>query len=147
MEDRAAGGTAGAGLPAGGPGGGASGPDLAHEEALCRLEDVLLSLPMDRALPGLDALLRAARVGPELLEDDRAHKLLHEALLARPLGDLEVVQTLRTEVELLSVEVSVLSERLLTAGDTGGTTRRDEAADRARLAVIRARLAAIRRVL
>jgi hypothetical protein len=56
--------------------------------AVARLEDVLLSLPYDRALPDLASLLASAGVGAELLRrDERALKVLHEAIVARPYAD------------------------------------------------------------
>lgn len=83
------------------------------DEALARLEDVLLSLPFGRAVPDLAEILRQADVERSLLaRDERAWKLLHEALVARPFGDLDVVQRARTEVELLTLEVELLTERL-----------------------------------
>lgn len=86
------------------------------DEALARLEDVLLSLPFDRAVPDLAWVLRQAEVDRSLLaRDDRAWKLLHEALVARPFGDLEDVQRVRTEVQLLTLEVELLTERLADA--------------------------------
>ena len=73
------------------------------DEALARLEDVLLELPFERAVPDLPELLARAEVDRSLLlHDERAMKLLHEALVARPFGTLEVVQRVRTEVELLT---------------------------------------------
>lgn len=86
------------------------------DEALARLEDVLLALPLERAVPELDELLGRAGVERSLLaRDERAWKLLHEALVARPFGDLDVVQRVRTEVELLTLEVELLTERLADA--------------------------------
>jgi hypothetical protein len=86
------------------------------DEALARLEDVLLSLPFDRAVPELPWILQQAEVDRSLLaRDERAWKLLHEALVARPFGDLEDVQRVRTEVQLLTLEVELLTERLADA--------------------------------
>lgn len=86
------------------------------DEALARLEDVLLSLPYERAVPDLADVLARAEVDRSLLaRDDRALKLLHEALVARPFGELDVVQRVRTEVELLTLEVELLTERLSDA--------------------------------
>lgn len=83
------------------------------DEALARLEDVLLSLPFERAVPDLAELLARAEVDRTLLaRDERAMKLLHEALVARPFGSLEAVQRVRTEVELLTLEVELLGDRL-----------------------------------
>ncbi|MFP5310176.1 MAG: hypothetical protein ACLGIR_11450 [Actinomycetes bacterium] len=103
--------------------------------AVARLEDVLLSLPYDRALPDLASLLHAAGVGPELLRrDERALKVLHEAIVARPYADADLVSRRRTEVELLTMEVGVLTERL-----------RDPAAGADEIGAAAARLSAIRR--
>jgi hypothetical protein len=83
------------------------------DEALARLEDVLLSLPFDRAVPELRVLLDRAAADEDLvLRDERALKLLHEALLARPFGSLDAVQQVSTEVELLTLEVELLADRL-----------------------------------
>jgi hypothetical protein len=114
---------------------------FALDAALSRLEDVLLALPVDRALPDLDQLLERAGVPRELLgRDERVLKVLHEAVLARPFGDLDDVGRARTEVELLTLEVEVLTDRL-----GAGTTAGDEVARAvARLAEVRSRLEAIR---
>ena len=86
------------------------------DEALARLEDTLLALPFDRAVPGLAEILGQAGVDRSLLaRDERAWKLLHEALVARPFGDLDEVRRVRTEVELLTLEVELLTERLADA--------------------------------
>lgn len=83
------------------------------DEALARLEDVLLALPYERAVPDLSEVLARAEVDRSLLaRDERAIKLLHEALVARPFGSLEAVQQVRTEVELLTLEVELLTDRL-----------------------------------
>ncbi|MFO7960620.1 MAG: hypothetical protein R6U94_06725 [Nitriliruptoraceae bacterium] len=82
------------------------------DRAVARLQEVLESLPQRRALPDLDELLAAAGADRRLLEDERARKLLQEAIRQRPLSSLEEVRVLRTEVELLTVEVAVLQERL-----------------------------------
>lgn len=82
------------------------------ERALARLQDVLERLPTTRALPGLDHVLGLAGAPRELLVDERARKLLAEAIAHRPLAAVEEVRVLRTEVELLTVEVGVLGERL-----------------------------------
>ena len=110
------------------------------DDALVRLEDVLLALPFDRALPDLDDLLERAAVTPDLLRrDDRARKLLHEAIVARPLSTLDVVQQVRTEVELLTLEVEVLTDRFASATDA-----RSRAELGRRLAEVRARVEDIR---
>lgn len=94
------------------------------DEALERLEDFVCSYPLDRALPDLAAI--AARAGVPrrfLLEDERAHKVLLEAIAARPLSTLEQVDRARTEVELLILEVQVLAERLASSGLSHEQTR------------------------
>jgi hypothetical protein len=96
---------------------------------------------VDRALPDLDRLLGEARIPRELLRrDERVLKVLHEAVLARPFGDLDEVERVRTEVELLTLEVEVLTERL------GSEATTDDEVVRAatRLAEVRRRLEAIR---
>ncbi len=96
-----------------------------QDEALARLEDVLQALPFDRAVPDLGHLLAAAGVDEDLLRrDERARKLLHEALLARPFGSLDAVQRVRTEVELLTLEVEVLTDRLRDPSLDADTHRR-----------------------
>ena len=88
-------------------------PDwVVADRAVSRLQEVLEQLPRTRALPDLDALLAQAGADRWLLTDERARKLLDEALRDRPLSSLEEVRVLRTEVELLTVEVGVLEERL-----------------------------------
>jgi hypothetical protein len=115
------------------------GQDL--EAALVRLEDLLLSLPFDRALPDVDSLLASADAPPELLRrDERAIKLLHEALVARPFGSLDAVQRVRTEVGLLTLEVELLTDRLADPRAARGERARAEA----RLAEVRTRLDEIR---
>lgn len=114
------------------------------DEALARLEDVLLALPYERAVPDLTEVLARAEVDRSLLvHDERAVKLLHEALVARPFGSLEAVQRVRTEVELLTLEVELLTERLGDPATPGQeqqriTTRLDDV--RARLEELRAQL-------
>ncbi|MEX2505058.1 MAG: hypothetical protein WD378_09410 [Egicoccus sp.] len=110
------------------------------DDALVRLEDVLLALPFDRALPDLDDLLQRAGVAPDLLRrDDRARKLLHEAIVARPLSTLDAVQQVRTEVELLTLEIEVLTDRFAAAID-----ERSRADLGRRLAEVRSRVEDIR---
>lgn len=107
------------------------------DAALVRLEDLLLALPYDRALPDLSDLLERAGI-PEasLRRDDRLLKVLHEAVLARPFAQLPDVQRVRTEVELLTLEVELLTDRLAD-GDAAAT----EVADAAhRLREVRLRL-------
>lgn len=113
---------------------------FAPDEALGRLEDVLLALPFHRAVPDLDDLLAAAGVDHDVLRDDRVRKLLHEALVARPFGSLAAVQRVRTEVELLTLEVELLVDRLAAPGTSPAEVTRSTR----RLATIRARLAALR---
>jgi hypothetical protein len=84
------------------------------DAAVGRLEDVLLAQPYDRALPDLPALLRRAGIPAAVLRDDRALKALNEAVLARPFSQLDEVVTVRVEVELLTLEVEVLTDRLAT---------------------------------
>lgn len=111
------------------------------DEQLARLEDVLLAYPYDRALPDLASILDQAGVGPELLRrDERAAKVLHEAILARPLASVDVVARRRTEVELFTLEVEVLTDRL----EDPATSEADAARVAERLKVIRRRLAELR---
>lgn len=120
------------------------GPDRSDDLALSRLEDVLLSLPYDRALPDLHELLSRAGVDVELLRhDERARKLLHEAIVARPLSSVSEVTRVRTEVELLTLEVGVLTERLEDPDTPPGTREQTVA----RLAAVRARLEELRGLL
>jgi hypothetical protein len=108
--------------------------------AASRLEEHLAGLPYDRALPDLATILDRAAVPPALLQqDERARKVLHEAILARPLGSHEAVEQRRTEVELLTLEVSVLRGRI-EQGEHAATTA--EAVQR--LAWIRERLGELR---
>jgi hypothetical protein len=111
------------------------------DAAVSRLEDVLLALPADRALPDLDRLLGEARIPRELLRrDERVLKVLHEAVLARPFADLDEVERIRTEVELLTLEVEVLTERLASEATTDDEVVRVTG----RLAEVRRRLETIR---
>lgn len=122
-------------------GGPESAQALPFDEALVRFEDVLLSYPYDRALPDLPAILREAGISEEFLRaDDRALKVLHEAILARPLASHDVVARAKTEVELLTVEVQVLTDRLR---DPEATTEETQRAT-ARLARVRRRLDELR---
>lgn len=83
------------------------------DEALCRLEDVLATYDFDRALPNLDEILAAARIDLAYVQaDERALKVLSEAIVARPLSTSDQVGGLALEVELLTLEVRVLTERL-----------------------------------
>jgi hypothetical protein len=107
------------------------------DAALVRLEDLLLALPYDRALPDLADLLERAGI-PEasLRRDDRLLKVLHEAVLARPLAQLPDVVRVRTEVELLTLEVELLTDRLVD----GAATATDVASATNRLREVRLRL-------
>lgn len=88
---------------------------VSWDEALERLERYLSFYPEDRALPGLDSLVREAGVPEDFLRnDERALKVLREALVDRPLGDADAVARVRTRVELLTLEVEALAERLET---------------------------------
>lgn len=107
------------------------------DDALQRLERVLADYPFDRALPDLDLVLREADVSADLLsDDDRARKLIHEALVARPHHDLDAVRAVRTEVELMVLEVRSL-ERIF--GDPSASLEAVDAASD-RLAVLARRL-------
>jgi hypothetical protein len=111
------------------------------DEAVARLEDVLLALPFDRALPPLEVLLERAGIPLSLLQrDERACKVLHEAILARPLGRLEDVATARTEVELLTLEIEVLTDRLADPDTADAAV----AGALERLDVVRRRLTSLR---
>lgn len=110
------------------------------DEALERLEDFVNSYPLDRALPDLAGIVARARVPRRFLrEDERARKVLLEAIAARPLSTLEQVGRVRTEVELLILEVEMLAERLASTELTREQTR--EVATR--LDEVRARLTEI----
>lgn len=114
------------------------------DAALGRLEDVLLGLPYDRALPDVAALLDAASItAGHLTADDRMLKVLHEAIVARPLATSDEIATLRTQVELLTLEVGVLAERLADPTTAGS----DVARMSDRLASVRQELDRIRRQL
>jgi hypothetical protein len=117
-------------------------PDL--DVAVARLEDVLLALPYDRALPDLADILAAAGISEaDLRFDDRALKILHEAVVARPLASIDQVATIRTEVELLTLEVRVLTERL----EDPATSRPETERASRRLKLVREELDRIRRQL
>ena len=119
-----------------------------RDAAVARLEDHVHGLPYDRALPALADLLDGAGVDVELLRtDERARKVVHEAILARPLADVDVVAARTAEVELLVLEVSVLTEELRAGRGAGATEERREraAAATSRLTAIRQRLAELRR--
>jgi hypothetical protein len=126
------------------PGDDTSRGGFEFDRALARLEDVLLELPYDRALPDLDVLLGRAGVPAELLRrDERVLKVLHEAIVARPFGAMDDVLRTRTEVELCTLEVEVLTERLVEHADDPDVFDRVTR----RLAALRARLAEIQDLL
>ena len=118
-----------------------------RDAAVARLEDHILGLPYDRALPDLATLLADAEVPGDLLRrDERARKVVHEAILARPLSDVDVVAARTAEVELLVLEVSVLTEDLRAgrAPDATREARERAASAAARLRSIRTRLDELR---
>lgn len=121
------------------------GADWAATEAgVVRLEDVLARLPFDRALPDLGTILGLADVPVSLVDqDERARKVLHEAILARPLSRPEVVGRRRDEVEVLLLEVGLLVEVLEAAAD-GSVDPERAARARERLDGIRTRLGELR---
>lgn len=107
------------------------------DDALSRLEETLNGYSERQALPDLATILRDAHVSEEfLVGDDRAVKVLSEAVLARPLSSLQAVEQRRTHVELLSMEVRLLTERL-----------EDPSADPAEVSATVARLRDIRSAL
>jgi hypothetical protein len=115
-----------------------------RDAGVVRLEDLLATLPFDRALPDLATLLRLAAVPASLVEhDERARKVLHEAILARPLARPEAVHRRQDEVEVLLLEVGLLVEVLKAAADGAASSAAGRAAV-ARLADIRARLSGLR---
>jgi len=114
------------------------------EAARVRFEDLLLSLPYERALPDLPELLdRAGIPEPLLRRDERLLKVLHEAVLARPLGHLHEAERVRAEVELLTLEVEVLTDRLADRDAPEEVV----AAAAARLREVTARLQEVRELL
>lgn len=118
--------------------------DISWDEALARLEDFLLSYPHDRALPGLRTLLREACVPEEFLRvDERALKVLHDAVVDRPFGSADAVQRARMEVEFLTLEVEVLTDRLRDPATSQAEAERASE----RLAAVRRELARLRRLL
>jgi hypothetical protein len=83
------------------------------DAALARLEEFLLVYPADRALPDPEDLVAAIGLPRGFLrEDERARKIYIDALGGRPLSSVERVSSLNTEVELLTVEVEVIGDRL-----------------------------------
>lgn len=106
------------------------------DEDLQRLEAVLGEFPDHRALPDVEELLASAGLGLEVLEDERARKLVMDALSTRPHGHLEGVRAVSTEVELLVLEVRELTAALRSGTlDRAGLDRIDD-----RLAWARQRL-------
>lgn len=123
------------GEPSGGPAWGET-----WDHALQRLEEFVADYPSERALPNLDTIVQRASVPRDFLHrDERAHKVLHEAMAGRPLSEVEQVAQLRSEVELLTLEVEVILDRL-----DGDLTPREVRRNRRRLRDIRARLSEIR---
>lgn len=123
------------------PGADADPGGFEFDRALARLEDVLLELPFDRALPDLDELFERAGVPTEVVRrDERVLKVLQEALVARPFGQLDEVLRTRTELELCTLEVEVLTDRIREHADD------PEALERVttRLSEVRARLDEVR---
>lgn len=117
-----------------------SGGQLLWDEALERLESFVAGYPSTRALPGLRGIAERAAVPIDFLrEDERAHKVLFEALAGRPLSTHESLRQAHTEVELLILEVQVLTERLDTTSDSTQVRRASE-----RLAYVRRRLNELR---
>ncbi len=103
------------------------------DEQLQRLQEVLEGYPDDRALPDVDAVLRAADVPASLLlDDERAHKVWVDALTTRPFGDLQDVRVAAAEVELLFLEVRQVTALLrrdgLTSSERAEAISRVEAA-------------------
>ena len=117
---------------------------LTWDESLTRLEDTLQGYPYDRALPDLSRILEDAAITRAYLRsDDRALKVLHEAIVARPLATLDAVGRTRTDVELLTLEVEVLTERLTDPEAPAASVERVEA----RLRDVRRWLVELRRIL
>lgn len=113
-----------------------------QDAAVSRLEEHLAGLPYDRALPALATILADAGVPMEVVQgDERARKVLHEAILARPLASHEAVEQRRVEVELLTIEVGVLTATL----EQPDADPADLDNARGRLAAIRERLVSLRR--
>ncbi len=83
------------------------------DEELQRLETVLGAYPDDRALPDVDDILAEAGIDARVIEEDeRARKLLLDAVTTRPFGSLDEVRRVATEVELLVIEVRQLAASL-----------------------------------
>ena len=114
------------------------------DEALVRLEDFLLGYPIGRALPHLEELASAAGVPIEFLgADERAQKVIVEAIGARPFGTTDSVDRARLRVELMTLEVEVLTERIKQPSTPRNEVRRAKN----RLATLRRDLGEIRRLL
>lgn len=117
-----------------------TGGQLSWDEALERLETFVERYPRSRAFPGLPGIAQRADVPIDFLqEDERAHKVLFEALADRPLSTEESLAQAHTEVELLLLEVQVLTDRLESTSDDAQVRKAAE-----RLAYIRRRLNEIR---
>lgn len=115
-----------------------------EDVALARLEELLQALPYDRALPPLEVILERAGIPEELLRrDDRVLKVLHEAIVARPFGHLDEVAGARTEIELLTLEVELLTDRLADRDADADTVARASV----RLTAVRERLHEVRDLL
>jgi hypothetical protein len=128
----------------GGMRGGGFEPPSNWDDALARLEEFLLTYPAERALPDPEDLVRVVELPDGYLrDDDRARKVYLDALGARPLSDISRISVLNTEVELLTVEVEFIKERL-SRRVAGGSTRREL---RRRLVDVRQRLEEIQRLL
>lgn len=120
------------------------GHDVDSDAAIARFEDVLFGLPLDRVLPDIDELLSRAKLPRALLtSDDRALKLLHEAVIARPWATPDQRDQVRSQVALLELEVEVLLERLGDASVEPAVVR----ATSLRIRAIRDQLDGLRRVL
>jgi hypothetical protein len=114
------------------------------DEALTRLEEFLLAYPAGRALPDPETIATAAALPPGfLVDDDRARKVLLDAVAHRPLGTFESVSEIQTEVELLTLEVRAITGRLAS----GRLSDRELDDHRRRLARVRSRLEQIRGIL
>lgn len=118
--------------------------DLHWDVALARLEDFLLAYPLDRALPDVTEIVREADLPVDFLaQDERASKVLHEAIHARPFSTPAEVADVRAEVEMLTLEAQVIADRLRDPG----TAAVDRGGAQERLGRLRRRLEEIRRQL
>jgi hypothetical protein len=110
------------------------------DDDLLRLEAVLAKYPEHRALPDVQTVLDEAGVDASALLDERARKLLEDALFTRPHGRLDSVTSLVSEVEMLVLEVRELTAALRAGSfDAEGFEHVDH-----RLAWARRRLADLR---